>query len=113
MDGVGEREETHGNAVKAAHTPNLDKLKEKYGYSLLEASGTSVGLPEGQMGNSEVGHMTIGSGRIIYQPLELINKEIADGTFFKNAEILKAMDHVKKYNSKLHIMGLTSDGVAR
>lgn len=110
MDGVGEREETHGNAVKAAHTPNLDKLKEKYGYSLLEASGTSVGLPEGQMGNSEVGHMTIGSGRIIYQPLELINKEIADGTFFKNAEILKAMDHVKKYNSKLHIMGLTSDG---
>ena len=110
MDGVGEREEIHGNAVKLAHTPNLDKLKEKYGYSKLEASGTKVGLPKGQMGNSEVGHMNIGAGRVMYQPLELINHAISEGTFFENKEILKVMDHVKKNHSKLHIMGLISDG---
>ena len=110
MDGVGERAEAHGNAVKKANTPNLDFLKEKYGYSTLEASGTKVGLPSGQMGNSEVGHMNIGSGRIIYQPLELINHAIEEETFFNNLEILKVMNHVKKNNSKLHIMGLISDG---
>ena len=81
MDGVGEREEVHGNAVRLANTPNLDRLKEKYGFSLLEASGTKVGLPKGQMGNSEVGHMNIGAGRIIYQPLQFINEKIEDGTY--------------------------------
>ncbi len=110
MDGVGEREEIHGNAVKTANTPNLDMLKEKYGFSRLEASGSKVGLPNGQMGNSEVGHMNIGAGRVIYQPLELINHAIEDGTFFQNEEILKVMSHVKNNHSKLHIMGLLSDG---
>ncbi len=110
MDGVGEREEIHGNAVKQANTPNLDKLKEKYGFSTLEASGVEVGLPKGQMGNSEVGHMNIGAGRIIYQPLQLINHAIEEGTFFQNEEILKVMRHVKENHSKLHLMGLLSDG---
>ncbi len=110
MDGVGQREECHGNAVLAAHTPNLDMLKQKYGFSRLEASGSMVGLPEGQMGNSEVGHMNIGAGRVIYQPLELINHSIQDKTFFQNEEILQVMKHVKQEHSKLHIMGLLSDG---
>ena len=110
MDGVGEREETHGNAVKAANTPNLDKLKQRYGFSTLDASGKPVGLPDGQMGNSEVGHMNIGAGRVIYQPLALISKSIEDKTFFSNEEILKVMNHVKENDSKLHIMGLLSDG---
>lgn len=110
MDGVGERESAHGNAVKAASTPNLDMLKNKYGFSKLEASGSKVGLPNGQMGNSEVGHMNIGAGRVIYQPLELINHAIEERTFFQNEEILKVMNHVKKEHSKLHIMGLLSDG---
>lgn len=110
MDGVGEREEIHGNAVALASTPNLDMLKEKYGFSKLEASGSKVGLPNGQMGNSEVGHMNIGAGRVIYQPLELINHDIEEGTFFQNKEILKVIAHVKDNHSKLHIMGLISDG---
>ena len=110
MDGVGEREEIYGNAVKQANTPNLDRLKEKYGFSVLNASGTPVGLPAGQMGNSEVGHMNIGAGRVIYQPLELINHEIEEGTFYENEEILKLIHHVKENHSKIHIMGLISDG---
>ena len=96
MDGVGERSATHGNAVALANTPNLDMLKEKYGFSKLEASGSKVGLPNGQMGNSEVGHMNIGAGRVIYQPLELINHDIEEGSFFQNKEILKVMAHVKE-----------------
>ena len=110
MDGVGEREETHGNAVKAANTPNLDRLKSKYGFSTLDASGKPVGLPDGQMGNSEVGHMNIGAGRIMYQPLELINNSIEDKTFYSNEEILKVINYVKNNNSKLHLFGLLSDG---
>lgn len=110
MDGVGEREETHGNAVKAAHTPNLDMLKEKYGYSLLEASGSKVGLPDGQMGNSEVGHTNIGAGRIVYQPLQLITEKIKDGSILENKNILNVINHTKENDSKLHIMGLLSDG---
>lgn len=110
MDGVGERDEIHGNAVKAAHTPNLDKLKEKYGYSRLEASGSKVGLPDGQMGNSEVGHTNIGSGRIVYQPLQLITEKIKDGSILENKNLLNVINHTKNNNSKLHIMGLLSDG---
>lgn len=110
MDGVGEREEIHGNAVKAANTPNLDKLKNQYGFSTLDASGKPVGLPDGQMGNSEVGHMNIGAGRIMYQPLALIGKSIEDNTFYFNEEILKVMNYVKEHNSKLHLFGLLSDG---
>ncbi len=110
MDGVGEREELHGNAVKVANTPNLDKLKEKYGYSLLEASGKKVGLPIGQMGNSEVGHTNIGAGRLVYQSLELITENINNGEILKNKNILDVINHTKNNNSKLHIMGLLSDG---
>ena len=110
MDGVGEREETHGNAVKAANTPNLNMLKEKYGFSVLEASGSKVGLPDGQMGNSEVGHTNIGAGRIVYQPLQLITEKIKDGSILENKNLLNVINHTKNNNSKLHIMGLLSDG---
>ena len=89
MDGVGEREEVHGNAVLAASTPNLDKLKKRYGFSLLEASGSKVGLPDGQMGNSEVGHTNIGAGRIVYQPLQLITENIKNGDILKNKNLLE------------------------
>ena len=110
MDGVGEREEIHGNAVKKANTPNLDKLKQQYGFSTLDASGIPVGLPDGQMGNSEVGHMNIGAGRIIYQPLELISKSIEDKSIYENKEILSVINYVKEHNSKIHFWGLLSDG---
>ena len=110
LDGVGIREERHGNAVKMANKPNFDYLWENYPHSLLEASGTLVGLPEGQMGNSEVGHMNIGSGRIVFQPLEMINEKIRDKSFFTNEELLKVMDYVKAKNSRLQIFGLLSDG---
>ena len=110
LDGVGIREESYGNAFLNAKTPNFDYLWSHYPHSLLNASGTFVGLPENQMGNSEVGHMNIGAGRIVYQPLQLINNKINDSSFYKNKEILKAFKHVKKHKSSLHIMGLLSDG---
>lgn len=110
IDGFGLRDEQKGNAVKLARKPNLDKLWSIYPHSTLDASGRQVGLPQGQMGNSEVGHLNIGGGRIVYQPLELINKHIEEGTFFNNEELKKVMSHVKENNSKLHIFGLLSDG---
>ncbi|MDD3341827.1 MAG: 2,3-bisphosphoglycerate-independent phosphoglycerate mutase [Bacilli bacterium] len=110
LDGVGMREEVYGNAVAQAHMPNFNSLLKKYPHSLLEASGPSVGLPEGQMGNSEVGHMNIGAGRTMYQPLELINQKIKDQTFYQNEELLDVIAHTKKNNSKLHLIGLLSDG---
>lgn len=110
LDGCGIREESDGNAFKNAFKPTFDYLWNNYPHSLLEASGTMVGLPDGQMGNSEVGHMNIGAGRIVYQPLELINKSVEDGSFYKNEEILKVIRHVNKNNSKLHVIGLLSDG---
>ncbi len=110
LDGCGIREESYGNAFKNADKPTFDYLWNNYPHTLLEASGNLVGLPKGQMGNSEVGHMNIGAGRIVYQPQELINKAISDGDFFKNKEILKVISHSKDNNSKLHIMGLISDG---
>ena len=110
LDGVGYREETHGNAVKKANMKNFNYLLDKYPHSLLEASGPLVGLPEGQMGNSEVGHMNIGAGRIMYQPLELINSKIKDNSFYENEELLSTIKHAKENNSKLHICGLLSDG---
>ena len=110
LDGYGLREEEHGNAVKLANNKVFNMLWEKYPHTQLEASGQQVGLPKGQMGNSEVGHMNIGAGRIVYQPLEYINKSIEDKDFFENEELLKVMNHTKKNNSKLHIMGLISDG---
>lgn len=110
MDGVGIRKEKHGNAVKCANTPNLDYLMNTYPNSLLEASERFVGLPDGQMGNSEVGHMNIGTGRIISQSLDRISNSIKDGSLSKNAELLNLIKHVKENNSDIHICGLLSDG---
>ena len=110
LDGVGMKKEKYGNALKQANPVFFQELIEKYPHSLLEASGKLVGLPEGQMGNSEVGHMNIGAGRIVYQPLEFINKAIEDKTFYENKEFLSVINHVKNNNSKLHLVGLVSDG---
>ena len=110
LDGVGISSETKGNALKNANTPNLDFLLNTYPNTNINASGNYVGLPSDQMGNSEVGHLTIGSGRIIYQSLELINKSILDNSFYENKSLINAINHAKENNSKLHIMGLLSDG---
>lgn len=110
LDGIGIGNEERGNAFKNAEKPFLEALFQKYPHCLLEASGIAVGLPKGQMGNSEVGHMNIGAGRVVYQPLELINQQIEKGTFFQNENIKKVINHTKKNHSKLHIMGLISDG---
>lgn len=110
LDGFGLRKDKYGNAIAAAGTPNLDKLKKLYPYTTLEASGKFVGLPEGQMGNSEVGHLTLGAGRVVLQDLERINEEIKTGAFYQNPHLLKAILHAKKHNSALHLMGLLSDG---
>jgi 2,3-bisphosphoglycerate-independent phosphoglycerate mutase len=110
LDGVGIADENPGNAFKLANTPNLDRLFAKYKSTHVRTSGLAVGLPDGQMGNSEVGHTNIGAGRIVYQELTRITKEIEDEKFFQNPEFLKAIKHVKDNNSSLHIMGLVSDG---
>ncbi len=110
LDGFGNNSNKEGNAVKLANTPNIDKLMKKYPTTQIAASGLAVGLPEGQMGNSEVGHTNIGAGRIIYQELTKITKSIEDGDFFTNQEFINAIENCKKNNSKLHILGLVSDG---
>lgn len=110
LDGFGLRDEEFGNAVKQAHKPNFDRYYEKYPHTQILASGEAVGLPDGQMGNSEVGHLNIGAGRVVYQSLTRIGKAIKDGDFFTNVALLKAIQHVKENNSKLHLMGLLSDG---
>lgn len=110
MDGIGITNDKKYNAVYNAKTPVLDNLWKKYPHCVLEASGTFVGLPKGQMGNSEVGHTNIGAGRLVYQSLELINSKIKDKTFFDNEEILKVIEHVKENNSSIHLIGLLSDG---
>ena len=110
LDGVGINEDDTGNAVNTANTPNIDKLINKYPNSELVTSGEAVGLPEGQMGNSEVGHMSIGAGRVIYQDLTLISKEIREGNFFKNKLLKEAYANVKATDNALHIFGLLSDG---
>ncbi len=110
LDGFGKNEKKDGNAVAVAKTPNIDKLMTTYPMSELHASELDVGLPEGQMGNSEVGHTNIGAGRIVYQELTRITKSIEDGDFFSVPEFVKAIENCQKNNSKLHIMGLLSDG---
>ena len=110
MDGVGIRNKEYGNAVKMANKPNLDYLIDNFPHSKLEASGELVGLPSGQMGNSEVGHTNIGAGRIVYQPLQLITNQIKNGEFFQNKNLFETIKHVKDNHSKLHICGLLSDG---
>jgi 2,3-bisphosphoglycerate-independent phosphoglycerate mutase len=116
LDGWGIIGEKKGNAILSARTPNYDLLKSKYLFTQLQASGEYVGLPKGMMGNSEVGHLTIGSGRVVIQKLTLISNTIADGTFFKNPVLMDAVDNVKKPaangsdNRRMHILGLVSDG---
>ncbi len=111
MDGWGWREETDGNAIRLANTPNLDGYFNKYPFTLLKASGQAVGLPPGQMGNSEVGHLNLGAGRIVYQELTRINMAIEDGSFFENPILKEIMEKVgKSQGSRLHLMGLVSDG---
>ncbi len=110
LDGYGISEKTEGNAIALADTPVMDKLMAECPYVKGNASGEAVGLPEGQMGNSEVGHMNIGAGRIIYQELTRITKAIKDGDFFENKEMLDAIENCKKNNSDLHLWGLLSDG---
>ena len=110
MDGYGYNKDTHGNAIAAAGEGNISSYLKKYPNTLLGASGLDVGLPDGQMGNSEVGHTNIGAGRVVYQELTRITKSINDGDFFKNPEFLSACENCKKNGSALHLIGLLSDG---
>ncbi len=110
MDGFGIRDEEKGNAIKAAKTPNLTKLFSENPFTTIGASGLDVGLPDGQMGNSEVGHTNIGAGRVVYQMLVKISKSITDGDFFDIAALKSAVENCKKNDSALHLIGLLSDG---
>jgi len=110
LDGWGINESCENNAVCQAHTPRLDHLFRNYPNSWLNASGLNVGLPEGQMGNSEVGHLNIGAGRIIYQDLTRISRSIAEGDFFSNPVLVNALSRIRKAGGQLHLMGLLSDG---
>ncbi len=110
MDGFGYNHSSYGNAIRAAKTPNLDKLLANYPHTLIGASGMDVGLPDGQMGNSEVGHTNIGAGRIVYQELTRITKSIREGDFFEKEAFVNAVENCKKNDSALHLFGLLSDG---
>lgn len=110
MDGYGLTEENEGNAIKQANTSNIDRLWSEFPHSKLGASGLSVGLPEGQMGNSEVGHLNIGAGRIVYQDLTRVSESIKKGAFYNNEAFLGAIKHVREKQKKLHLYGLLSDG---
>ena len=110
MDGFGRNDNKVGNAIEAANTPNLDRIFAENPLTYIGASGMDVGLPDGQMGNSEVGHTNIGAGRVVYQELTRITKSIGDGDFFANEAFLGAIENVKKNGSALHLMGLLSDG---
>ena len=110
MDGFGINKDTYGNAIVAAKKPNLDKYFAEYPNTTIGASGLDVGLPDGQMGNSEVGHTNIGAGRIVYQMLVKISKSIKDGDFFANPALVSAMENCKAKGSALHLMGLLSPG---
>ena len=110
LDGYGLNDKVEGNAVAQAKTPVMDKLMKECPFVKGNASGMAVGLPEGQMGNSEVGHLNMGAGRIVYQELTRITKEIQDQTFFENPGLMEAIDNCKKNNSALHMYGLVSDG---
>lgn len=110
LDGFGANPKREGNAIKLANTPNLDKLFEKYPNTVIGAACKDVGLPDGQMGNSEVGHLNIGAGRVVFQELSRITNEIENGNFFDNKVFLYAIDHAKKTGGALHLLGLLSDG---
>ncbi|MDD5148689.1 MAG: 2,3-bisphosphoglycerate-independent phosphoglycerate mutase, partial [Candidatus ainarchaeum sp.] len=108
-DGWGYSEEVKGNAVKAANVPNNNNYEKNFPMTILQCMGNAVGLPEGTQGGSEPGHLTMGAGRIVWQPLEFINREIKSGKFFKNPALMVAVNNCKKNNSSLHLMGLFSD----
>jgi 2,3-bisphosphoglycerate-independent phosphoglycerate mutase len=110
LDGFGINARKEGNAIAGARTPNLDALQKIYPTSRLSMSGADVGLPEGQMGNSEVGHMILGAGRIVYQDLTLIHKAIDNGTFFRNPVLLETLSQTKRSSDRLHLLGLLGDG---
>src|SRR2546430_5026227 len=110
LDGFGERAERDGNAIRLARAPTFEALYRDYPHTLIETSGLAVGLPDGQMGNSEVGHMNMGSGRIVYQELTRINQAIADGDFFNNPVLVDTIEVVKAKGTRLHLLGLTSPG---
>ena len=110
MDGFGMSSGANGNAVATAATPQLDRLFAECVHTTLDASGLSVGLPAGQMGNSEVGHTNIGGGRVVFQDLPRITNAIEDGSFFENEAYLHAMESCREKNTSLHLMGLLSDG---
>ena len=110
LDGWGISNDTKYNAISVGKTPNYDNFLKTMPHTQIHADGNNVGLPKGQMGNSEVGHLNIGAGRIVYQELTRINKAIEEGKFFENQEFLNAINHVKKNNSSLHIYGLVSTG---
>ena len=110
LDGWGKNEDSTYDAIQQANTPNWDSLLKNYQNTLINTSGERVGLPDGQMGNSEVGHMNLGAGRVVYQELTRIQKDIDDGRFFQNNALLKAMDSATDRNDKVHIIGLLSDG---
>ncbi|MEY4454071.1 MAG: phosphoglycero mutase cofactor-independent, partial [Pseudomonadota bacterium] len=110
LDGFGHREDENHNAIKNAKMPHWNSLWAKYAHSFINASEEFVGLPQGQMGNSEVGHLNIGAGRIVQQDLERINSSIASGDFFKNAALINAFKSIKEKGKALHLLGLFSDG---
>lgn len=110
MDGFGIRKETRGNAITGQGTPNFNAFKAAYPYAEIEASGRAVGLPKNQMGNSEVGHLNLGAGRVVYQDITQIDKSIEDGDFFTNPSFIGAINNVKKTGGALHLVGLTSNG---
>src|SRR5699024_7390108 len=110
LDGFGCRQEAKGNAVQHAHKPNFDRYWETYPHNQLHVSGLDVGLPDGQMGNSEVGHLNIGAGRVVYQSFTKVNKAIEDESFFEKEALKKAVQHAINNDSALHLFGLLSDG---
>ncbi len=110
LDGYGLNKNPEGNAIAMAATPVMDQLMKEYPFVKGNASGLAVGLPDGQMGNSEVGHMNMGAGRIVYQELTRITKEIQDGDFFENEALVEAVENAKKKGTALHMFGLVSDG---
>lgn len=110
LDGFGMAPPGPGNAIYLANPANINSFLFSYPNTTLKASGSAVGLPAGEVGNTEVGHLNLGAGRIVYQDLPRINMSIADGSFYKNEVFLNAISHVKKYNTKLHILGLIGEG---
>lgn len=110
LDGFGHREDTADNAILAAKTPHLDRIRSQHPHGLISGSGEDVGLPEGQFGNSEVGHMNLGAGRVLYQDLTRISKDIREGTFYQQPVLLELIERIKQQNGALHLLGLLSEG---